>query len=451
MGANPLISLLLLISVLPCFLLTTANHHRHGSPYPSPYLHDGHNEWVVEVAEGTTDEDVRSVLDGGVTLVGKLRGLENRYVVRSTLPVYAQSPIGSRWDASRSVGGRWRRSAGFEIQNPGFQNFKTPSHPILAVHPQRHLLRTKRSIIPHPPLDPTTPLPTFNDPLWAEQWQLHERFSQSQLSSQPIRADHRITDVWSRLNLTGRGVVVTIVDDGMDHRHGDLAANYDPLASYDFNDDDADPMPGPGEVNSHGTRCAGLVAMVGNNSLCGVGVAHNAGIGAIRLLDGHLTDRLEAEAFSHQSQHIDIVSVSWGPADDGRTVEGPGPLSALAVERGVRQGRRGLGTVYVWASGNGGGLGDDCAADGYASSPYSFTVAGVARDGSVPWYAESCANTLVSTYSTGNLLGAGGVGSGDSIVTTEPGEGDRCTLNHTGTSAATPIAVGIIALVLEAK
>jgi len=268
MGLNPLIpSVLLLITP---FLFTAAASH-------GP--HHGH-EWVVEVADGTTTEDVRAVLEGGsgaggAMLVKKLRGLDNRYVIRT------------------HPGSRWRRSAGFEnFQNPGplpiFKTGQLRPHPILSVHPQRHLLRTKRSIVP--PLD-STPLPVFNDPLWDEQWQLHERFTLSHLSSQPIRADHRITDVWQRLNLTGRGVVVTIVDDGIDHRHGDLAANYDPLASYDFNDDDADPMPGPGEVNSHGTRCAGLVAMVGNNSLCGVGVAHNARIGAIRLLDGHLTDR----------------------------------------------------------------------------------------------------------------------------------------------------------------
>ena len=33
------------------------------------------------------------------------------------------------------------------------------------------------------------------------------------------------------LGYTGKGVVVTILDDGIQHNHPDLAQNYDPLAS----------------------------------------------------------------------------------------------------------------------------------------------------------------------------------------------------------------------------
>jgi subtilisin family serine protease len=51
--------------------------------------------------------------------------------------------------------------------------------------------------------------------------------------------------------------------------------------SGDLNDNDNDPTPHYGSQpdNSHGTRCAGEIAMVANNSLCGVGIAYNAGIG----------------------------------------------------------------------------------------------------------------------------------------------------------------------------
>ena len=44
------------------------------------------------------------------------------------------------------------------------------------------------------------------------------------------------------LNL-GRGVKVVVLDDGLDYEHPDLAANYDPSISYDFNSNDNDPMP----------------------------------------------------------------------------------------------------------------------------------------------------------------------------------------------------------------
>lgn len=55
----------------------------------------------------------------------------------------------------------------------------------------------------------------------------------------------------------------------------------DPLASYDVNNHDEDPMPRYDLIDSnrHGTRCAGEVAAEGNNSICAVGVAFDAGIG----------------------------------------------------------------------------------------------------------------------------------------------------------------------------
>ena len=47
---------------------------------------------------------------------------------------------------------------------------------------------------------------------------------------------------------------------------------------------------------------------------------YNAKIGGIRMLDGHVTDRVEAEAIAFNHKYIDIYSASWGPNDDGRTV-----------------------------------------------------------------------------------------------------------------------------------
>lgn len=55
------------------------------------------------------------------------------------------------------------------------------------------------------------------------------------------------------------------------------------------------------------------------------------------MLDGTVTDRVEAEAFSFNNNHIHVYSSSWGPSDDGKTVEGPGMLATQAFERGVQQ------------------------------------------------------------------------------------------------------------------
>ena len=99
--------------------------------------------------------------------------------------------------------------------------------------------------------------------------------------------------------------------------------------------------------NKHGTRCAGEVAAVANNGVCGVGIAYNASIGqpvieesggvafytgdeglvkawpntrkqlviagGVRMLDGVVNDAVEARALSLNPGHIDIYSASWGP------------------------------------------------------------------------------------------------------------------------------------------
>ena len=55
------------------------------------------------------------------------------------------------------------------------------------------------------------------------------------------------------------------------------------------------------------------------------------------MLDGVVTDRLEAHALSFNLGHIDIMSASWGPNDDGGTVEGPGVLATAAFEDGIKK------------------------------------------------------------------------------------------------------------------
>lgn len=53
------------------------------------------------------------------------------------------------------------------------------------------------------------------------------------------------------------------------------------------------------------------------------------------MLDGSVTDAVEARALGHNPQHIDIYSASWGPEDNGATVDGPGKLAKMSFLNGV--------------------------------------------------------------------------------------------------------------------
>ncbi|PKU30536.1 hypothetical protein llap_19160 [Limosa lapponica baueri] len=94
------------------------------------------------------------------------------------------------------------------------------------------------------------------------------------------KLDLHVIPVWQK-GITGKGVVITVLDDGLEWNHTDIFNNYDPQASYDFNDNDHDPFPryDPTNENKHGTRCAGEIAMQANNRKCGVGVAYNSKVG----------------------------------------------------------------------------------------------------------------------------------------------------------------------------
>nr|XP_029512291.1 proprotein convertase subtilisin/kexin type 5-like [Oncorhynchus nerka] len=300
-------------------------------------------------------------------------------------------------------------------------------------------VRTKH-IHPGPVQPNQTQTLVFNDPQWCSLWYIH-----CSEGSQGCPSYMNIEGAWRRGH-TGKGVVVSILDDGIEREHPDLRPNFDPFASYDFNGNDDDPTPryDSSNDNSHGTKCAGMVAAAANNSQCTVGISFNARIGGIRMLDGDVTDIVEAQSLSFRQQHIDIYSASWGPEDDGRTVEGPGPLARLALDNGIRTGRKGRGSIFVWASGNGGRNRDHCSCDGYTNSIYTISISSTTHSGARPDYLEPCPSTLASTYSSFSTDRQGA-----KMVTLDLKQG--CSKEHSGTSVSAPMAAGVIALTLEAN
>ena len=236
----------------------------------------------------------------------------------------------------------------------------------------------------------------IQDPIFHEQWHL--------LNPVQVGHDVNVTDVWMQ-GITGHNATVAIVDDGLDMYSDDLKDNYFAEGSYDFNDNVLEPKPRLAD-DRHGTRCAGEVSAVKNN-VCGVGVAWDSKVAGIRILSKLISDADEAVAMNYAFQHNQIYSCSWGPPDDGRSMDAPGILIKRAMLNAVQNGRAGKGSIYVFASGNGASNEDNCNFDGYTNSIYSITVGAIDRKGLHPYYSEKCSAQLVVTYSSG---------SGDAIV-----------------------------------
>ncbi|ORY27859.1 subtilisin-like protein [Rhizoclosmatium globosum] len=281
----------------------------------------------------------------------------------------------------------------------------------------------------------------IKDPEFGYQWHI--------LNETPgqIGHDHNISAAWAQ-GVFGKGSVVAVVDDGLFYKNNDLTDNYIAEGSFDFVRNTADPAPFS-ESGGHGTACAGEIAGV-KNSVCGVGVAYQAKITGIRLLgdaksNSVITPANQAAGINYKFQLNQIYSNSWGPNDDGKSMDGPSELMNAALLNGVTNGRGGLGSIYTFASGNGGRNGDNCAFDGYSNSIFTIAVGALDRRDAQPTYDENCTGKMITMYSGGDDSAEGlGIATTD---WTSTGSGDQCQRKFDGTSAATPLASGIFALV----
>ncbi len=294
---------------------------------------------------------------------------------------------------------------------------------------------------------------SHNDTYFPEQWSL---FNYGQTGGTQ-GVDGNVLSVHEEF--TGAGVVIGVVDDAVQGSHPDLAANYRSDLSFDYVDGDQDASPSFFFEN-HGTAVAGISAAVTDNNLGVAGVAPDAQIAGIRLLgpDGP-SDAQTASALTHLTQSIDVSNNSWGVPDEG-LLEAAGPLTLAALESGVTDGRGGLGTVYVWAAGNGGDIGEWSTWDGIATNRYNIAVAGYDHRGMEPFYAEPGPNILVAAPTSGGfadgILTTDLTGSDGSNSILGAGDGDAfADLDYTsqfnGTSAAAPFVSGVVALMLEAN
>ncbi|XP_013391412.1 uncharacterized protein LOC106159636 [Lingula anatina] len=254
-----------------------------------------------------------------------------------------------------------------------------------------------------------------------------------------------IVEAWERCR-TGQGVNVAVVDDGIDYTNYDLARNFDLFNSYDMQVDRKTPMPGIAS-DSHGTSAAGIIGAEAND-FCGVGIAFDANVAGIRIFGNkRITDALEARALTYNMETVDVYSCSWGMARTGFDLKAIGELSKGAMKKGATEGRGGKGSIYVFASGNGGTNDDSCAYDGFANSIYTIPVGGLTHRGRKLPTGEKCSAMMATAYSKSSMEPNRWY---DKIFTTGYGQW-TCADDFGESSAAAPMVAAVIALALEAN
>ncbi|PPQ71410.1 hypothetical protein CVT24_012228 [Panaeolus cyanescens] len=405
------------------------------SSHPKQRSYDTHNYYVLHyTGSGASLAEVLHALD--VELVEQAGQLQDHWLVRKETLLVSRDTQ----DSVISTYNSFRTLADSTLPlSPRSQDVDLARRVISAVdYIEPQILRRRVKRAPPPPVQPSHTMSSaevavkfdIQDPMFRNQWHLvNDEFPEHMMN---------VTGVWD-MGFKGKGVISSLVDDGLDYESDDLSQNFDADNSYDFNDHQALPTPKNFD-DHHGTRCAGQIAAQ-KNDVCGVGIAYESKVAGVRILSGPISDVDEAAALNYGFQNVSIYSCSWGPPDNGMSMEGPNYLVKKAVLNGINNGRGGKGSIFVFASGNGAAHGDQCNFDGYTNSIYSVTVSSVDYKGLHPYYSEMCAANMIVAYSSG---------SGKHIVTTDKGK-SSCTSTHGGTSAAAPNAVGVFALALEAR
>ena len=277
-----------------------------------------------------------------------------------------------------------------------------------------------------------TELPSLlGEPLSGCQWHLSNT---GDLQAGGARQDINVETAWEITK--GEGVTVAVIDGGFQVDHPDLRDNALTLLNHTV----------AGSFFStrvdHGTNVAGLIA-ARDNGFGMVGVAPRASIygsNAVRSFPTGNLSRLAAEAAVLHLEQTAVSNNSWGPGDPGIPKLASAAWEA-AIERGLSEGFHGKGTVYVFAGGNGGD--DDYSnLSEFASHHGVIAVCAVNyRDVRSP-RSEKGPNLWVCAPS--NQLRS----TLPAIATTTNG---GYIDSFGGTSAATPLVSGVVALMRAAN
>ncbi len=178
-----------------------------------------------------------------------------------------------------------------------------------------------------------------NDPLFGNQWHLKNTGQGGGLPGADIKA----TFAWDLA--TGSGMTIAVIDSGVEPAHNDLTQT--PMGYH------ASLGAGPGiaaDSSGHGTSVAGVAAGTGNNGILLTGVARDATIMPICLLDavGYGTALEQANCIAYAvNSGADVITNSWGP--DGVPFLLPGVVQSSFIFA-VTTGRGGRGCPIFWAA-----------------------------------------------------------------------------------------------------
>lgn len=199
--------------------------------------------------------------------------------------------------------------------------------------------------------------PSATDPLLRYQWHLQNTGQPVIADSLPVAGVDLNVDALHRANIRGKGVLVAVVDDGIEINHEDLGANVKQGASKNFYDNSTDPTP-QNASDEHGTSVAGIIAAIGWNNKGGRGVAPDAQLAGFNFLTH------DGDTYKHnQGEHIlyawgdgdgardaQIFNNSWGSTSQAYPATSHAEIASW--EKLTNATRDGKGGIYVKAAGN---------------------------------------------------------------------------------------------------
>ena len=262
-----------------------------------------------------------------------------------------------------------------------------------------------------------------NDAYFADQWALSNTGQSVNGTSGTSGDDIGATYAWP--HSTGSGVTVAEVDTGADYTAPDLQGQLQPGVDYVSSSN------GGQDQNGHGTHVAGIIAAVQNNGIGVSGVAPGAKVLPLRVLDASGSGTIDnvASAFAYAGQHdIPIVNASLG-----------GPSTSQTLVDAVTNYPN---TLYVVAAGNGDANNIGYDVDSNPFYPCDIAAAnlicvGASDQNDQPAYFSNYGATNVDLFAPGV-----------NILSTYPTGTSQPYAYDDGTSMATPMVSGTLALML---